>query len=123
MSDHIEIDGKKYYEESYLVLANANTERRGELVAALSAENAELAKVLSYLDSITGDDFCADLDIRAAFKPEELSKFEKSAHLKLSIVYRAAHGFDKTNTCYRVHDDWRRQTLEAADALRAEHGQ
>lgn len=35
MSDHIEVDGRKYYEESYLKLANANCKRRDERIKQL----------------------------------------------------------------------------------------
>lgn len=38
MSDCIEHDGKKYYEESYVILANSNAQRRGERIAELEAE-------------------------------------------------------------------------------------
>jgi len=37
MSDWIEHDGRKYYEESYITLANKNAERRGERIAELEA--------------------------------------------------------------------------------------
>jgi hypothetical protein len=35
MSDHIEVNGKKYFEESYLELANNNTRRAQEKIVAL----------------------------------------------------------------------------------------
>lgn len=38
MSDHIEVDGRKYYEKSYLILANANSKRSRERVALLLDE-------------------------------------------------------------------------------------
>jgi hypothetical protein len=38
MSDWIEHDGKKYYEEGYLVLANNNAKRRGERIQELEAQ-------------------------------------------------------------------------------------
>jgi hypothetical protein len=44
MSDHIESDGKKYYEESYLALANNTASRRGERIAELEAENERLTR-------------------------------------------------------------------------------
>lgn len=42
MSDHITRNGRKYFEESYLRLANENTKRKAEQVAALQRELAEL---------------------------------------------------------------------------------
>ena len=38
MSDWLEQGGKKYFEESYLILANANAKRRGEEITRLRAE-------------------------------------------------------------------------------------
>jgi hypothetical protein len=38
MSDWIEVDGKKYFEESYLILANNNSKRRGERIQELEAQ-------------------------------------------------------------------------------------
>ena len=38
MSDRIEIDGKVYYEKSYLELACKNSERRQDRVEALKAQ-------------------------------------------------------------------------------------
>ena len=37
MSDHIEVNGKKYFEEDYLILANNNTKRAHERIAALTS--------------------------------------------------------------------------------------
>lgn len=101
-------------------LANEQRLKAQAEVDRLTTENAELRKVMQYLDSIAGDDFCCDLDAKAAFHPERLTEMEANAHLKLSIVYRAAHGFDKANTCYAVHENWRKQTLEEADAALAQ---
>lgn len=42
MSDWIEQDGKKYFEEGYLRASNAAVARRDETIAALEAENARL---------------------------------------------------------------------------------
>lgn len=41
MSDWIEVDGKRYYEQGYLIMANKTAERRGEL----------LCKAISQLDA------------------------------------------------------------------------
>lgn len=51
MSDHIEVDGRKYFEESYLILANANTKRRKQqrdtLLAAIRQINQIAQRLLA----------------------------------------------------------------------------
>lgn len=42
MSDHIEHEGKTYYESSYLELANQNAARRDAEIARLRTENEQL---------------------------------------------------------------------------------
>lgn len=42
MSDHIEVDGKKYFEESYLQIGNETAKRRGRRIAELEAQLAAL---------------------------------------------------------------------------------
>lgn len=62
MSDWIEKDGKKYFEEGYLKLANKNASRRGETVASMKAAIYEVFEVL--------DDKLGDTD---PFVPEEFT--------------------------------------------------
>ena len=68
--------------------------------------------LLQLIESIVGDDFCEDLDCRAAFHGEKLSATEKTAHGKLSMIYRIVHSHITEHTCYSVHDDWRALTLD-----------
>jgi hypothetical protein len=91
-------------------------------ITALEDEIAVLRKVIRYLNHITGDDFCEDLTHRAVFTPEALNEIEKVAHAKLSIVFKAAHAFDQSTSCYWNHEGWRKEALEAADALEKETG-
>jgi len=46
VSDHIELYGKKYYEESYLVLSNNNTHRSRERVKEQAALLSEAVGIL-----------------------------------------------------------------------------
>ncbi len=64
-------------------------------------------KVIHAINLITGDDFCEVLDCEAAFRPEKLTATEKTAHEKLSLIYRLAHSHDKSCVCYERHKDWR----------------
>jgi len=63
--------------------------------------------VIAAIDSLASDDFCADLDMVMAFHPEQLTEREKTASGKLSVIYRLAHSFNRSHSCYHVHDDWR----------------
>ena len=60
MSDHVEHDGKTYYEESYLKAANRNTERAhaelATLRAQLSALSAGMSRIRTVLASYDADD-------------------------------------------------------------------
>jgi len=49
VSDFIEKDGKKYYEESYITLANNNAARRGEKIKTLTAEIEQLRKIAAHV--------------------------------------------------------------------------
>jgi hypothetical protein len=46
MSDHIEHDGKRYIEETYLILANNNSARKRDRIAELEVENSRLKEAL-----------------------------------------------------------------------------
>jgi len=54
VSDHIEVDGKKYYEAAYIELANATCKRRGEKIKTLTAEIGEYQKLISELYQVCG---------------------------------------------------------------------
>lgn len=67
----------------------------------------EAYDALDAIDRIVSDDFCEDLDMRAAFDEQPLSPDLKTAHSKLSAVYQIAHSESPRHSCYRVHADWR----------------
>lgn len=46
MSDWIEVDGKRYYEQGYLIMANKTAERRRKLLVEFSAKLSEITKEL-----------------------------------------------------------------------------
>ena len=58
MSDWIEVDGKKYYEEGYLELANNNSKRRGEKIKELEKKIEEMESDLLFLNCLQ----CAGVD-------------------------------------------------------------
>lgn len=64
-------------------------------------------EVLAAIEEIVADDFCFDIDMIVAFHPEQLTDRERTMAKKISHVYRLAHGFNRANSCYCVHTDWR----------------
>jgi len=78
MSDHIEHDGKVYYEESYLRLANQNTERAhaelATLRAQLSALSAGMSRIRTVLASYDADDAVGHIhEVAESFATPNLS--------------------------------------------------
>jgi hypothetical protein len=70
------------------------------------------ASVIAAIESIVGDDFCADLEcgIEFATDEEKLSPLWpqlKQAADKIGRVYCIAHGWNPNHTCYLRHEDWR----------------
>lgn len=72
-------------------------------------------QTIELIDSLTGDDFCVELDTKLAFRPEQMTDTEKSAAEKLALIYRIAHSMNQANACYRAHETWRKE----AEALHA----
>lgn len=66
-----------------------------------------LTDVLEAIESMAGDDFCADLEMRCAFGKE--SQFVRTVERKFAEIYRLAHSFNKRHSCYCVHGEWRRE--------------
>lgn len=75
--------------------------------AGFDKTNTVDQRVIHAISRLTGDDFCEELDIRAAFHSEELTERERVCHAKLSAIYQLAHSHDRSASCYRVHDNWR----------------
>lgn len=51
MSDWIEVDGKRYYEQGYLIMANKTAERRGELLGKAIGQLDAAYKRIQELES------------------------------------------------------------------------
>lgn len=71
-------------------------------------------EVLDLIQHIAGDDFCEDLDMRAGSITDPMLK---TAHEKLSAIYRYSHAFVKANRCHGVHNDWREEARTAANHI------
>ncbi len=99
MSDKVEVDGRKYYEESYLVLANANAKRCKVRIAELKAQIATLREKADALDAL--EEWLAGGD-------RWISEMHKLALSEKWVVALSAVDSPK--------DDWRveRSTLAAA---------
>lgn len=67
-------------------------------------------QALALIDRITGDDFCADLEMRNFSTP--LTGDLKTAYEKLSRIYTIAHSMDKSHSCFKAHDNWRALVAE-----------
>jgi len=100
----------------------SNSIRRAlrELVERREAESRD-QRVLSMIDRITGDDFCEELDLHSQLG-DGLTGELKTAHEKLSAIYRAAHSAVAPNTCHHVHDDWRKEADRLIGVVDAESG-
>jgi len=87
---------------------------------ALADEIDRLRKLLVLIERSVGDDFCEDLECRVAFHAEKMTETEKTAHGKLSWIYRIVHSHIDSHSCYHVHDDWRKETAEVLAAIAAQ---
>jgi hypothetical protein len=68
----------------------------------------EAYAALDAIDRLAGDDFCENLDMRAAFDKPPLSPDLMLAQQKLSTIYQIAHSESPNHSCYGVHDSWRK---------------
>lgn len=75
--------------------------------------NDLMTELLTAIEHQCGDEFCEDLDCTIAFGEEPgMDPRLIEAQKRLSRIYILAHGHNKSHTCYRVHDDWRRELHE-----------
>lgn len=72
-------------------------------------------EALSAIERICGDDFCEYLDMRDM--DETTNADLRTAHRKLSAVYRIAHSLVTGHVCFEVHSDWRKGAEETVNAL------
>lgn len=82
---------------------NAGIEARKKL-ASLSPP-PDLPTILTAIENYCGDDFSEDLDMQDA--TGTLTGPLKEAHTRLSEIYKLAHAFNTSHSCYHVHQDWR----------------
>lgn len=108
MSDHIEINGKKYFEESYLELANNNTRRAKDRIIELEAENESL---LRRIGSVEMKDHLQTIDERDAAE-ETLSQAYylitgRSPQWSNMFGYQEAlQDIDDAQRCLRAEVKW-----------------
>ena len=76
---------------------------------------SDLLDVLAAIESIVGDEFCAELDCDVLLPNRTPTEFEKSVQGKLSAVYRLAHSFNPRHCCHHVHDVWRKELEKYKD--------
>ncbi len=63
-------------------------------------------RVLGAIEQIAGDDFCEELEMEAA--RGKLNERDAISQKKLSAIYKLAHAFNDSKSCYRQHEDWRK---------------
>ncbi len=81
----------------------------------LLARAQDLTDLITLIEHIAGDDFCEILDWDGPHK-EPL----KTAHEKLSAIYRFAHSARVEAVCFARHEDWRKEADEAIAAMKAD---
>lgn len=84
---------------------------------AKRVETANEIDVLDLIDSLLSDDLCMELEMEIYRDDGKLSPLEKSCAEKIGLLYRVAHGFNKSNRCYRVHEAWREEGRQLAKSL------
>ncbi len=72
-----------------------------------------LLEALDYIEHIVGDDFCEELGMGVAQRPQDYTPIVIETEKKLSAIYRAAHSHNE-HSCYSSHQDWRDEVARAA---------
>jgi len=82
-------------------------------------EKLTYEQILELLDSITGDDFCEELDCVVAFdikrSPAKTFEMLMEARKKLGDIYLVVHGHNKAHSCHSSHTEWRRLAVALYD--------
>lgn len=65
-------------------------------------------QILSAIEEIVGSDAACDAEYLFRMHPEGMTEREKQYATMLGKVYTLAHGFNKSNSCYHVHEEWRK---------------
>jgi len=79
---------------------------KAEIIGNVFDELKQLQKALQEIEEIVNDDFCESISFDS-FKGR-LNEREKTAADKLSKIYMLSHGNNKSNSCYPVHEAWRK---------------
>jgi hypothetical protein len=75
-------------------------------------------ELIETIERICGDDFCEDMEMRfAADENGDLPGDLKTAIEKLSLIYRMTHSAGRDHTCFRVHEDWRKEAELVRDRM------
>ena len=97
--------------------AKVAANRTPKVRRAKRVETANEIDVLDLIDSLLSDDLCMELEMELYRDDGKLSPLEKSCAEKIGLLYRVAHGFNKSNSCYRVHEAWREEGRQLAKSL------
>lgn len=71
-----------------------------------SSSEPTLEEILTAIEQYCGDEFCEELEMRDF--NGKLSGDLKEARKRLGEIYKIAHGFNASHSCYHVHGPWRR---------------
>jgi hypothetical protein len=64
-------------------------------------------QVLAAIERQVGDDFSEEIECEMAFRPQDMTVMERMAATRLANVYRLAHSYNNSHSCYHVHTPWR----------------
>ena len=69
-------------------------------------------RVIAVIDYLTSSDVCEEAEIWLASGKNHKDKDKKAMAALLGSIYKIAHGFNKSNSCHHVHEDWRKEFLK-----------
>ena len=75
------------------------------------ARETQLLAALEAIETIVGDDDCTEWEMLAVNK--RLRGKAKLMESKLADIYKIAHAYNPSHSCYDVHSDWRELVTEA----------
>lgn len=74
-----------------------------------------LAQILTAIEEYCGDEFCEELDMVCASEGRWLDPGLRQANERLVSIYKIAHAFNPSNSCYHAHEAWRK-AIDKKDA-------
>ena len=67
-------------------------------------------KALRVVEALVSDDFMENMEMRELDQPIVASQEDIILMVKkLRMIYRFIHSTQEDHSCYRVHDDWRKE--------------